>query len=109
MCNVYNQSNRDRPVNANLTALKYLKLASVSKLVAALSTCRIQVVRTRVRNLHRHYRGLVHVVQELWVCEGFLGLCRGTVPNLLRVVPVRAIIFAIYEYMFYPLHSRASI
>ncbi|KAA0197008.1 Mitochondrial folate transporter/carrier, partial [Fasciolopsis buskii] len=106
MRNAYNQRYRDRPVNAKLTALEYLTFASVSKLAAALLTYPYQVVRSRLQDQHRHYRGLVHVVRELWIFEGFLGFYKGIVPNLLRVVPACAITFVIYEYMVDLLHSK---
>ncbi|VDP87330.1 unnamed protein product [Echinostoma caproni] len=107
MRNAYNQHYRERSVNAKLTALEYLTFASLSKLMAAVLTYPYQVLRSRLQDQHRNYRGFTHVIEELWRGEGFFGFYKGLIPNLLRVTPACAITFVIYEYTVDFLRTRA--
>jgi len=49
--------------------------------------------------LREKYSGSVDCIRKILAKEGFLGLYKGTIANLLRVGPFAAIQFAIYEYL----------
>ncbi|CAL8094485.1 unnamed protein product [Calicophoron daubneyi] len=98
MRNLYNHHYRHRTVNSKLTALEYLTFASLSKLAAASLTYPYQVIRSRMQDEHRRYKGILDVIRVLWRGEGVRGFYKGLVPNLLRVTPACAITFLVYEY-----------
>lgn len=97
---------RERVADSNPSALAFLGMSSVSKIVASLVTYPLQVVRSRSQQLKQHqvnveipsaYRNLRHVVIQTWRGEGWRGFYRGLVPNTLRVLPGSCITFLVYE------------
>lgn len=85
------------PVNSKLGTLEYLGFAALSKLFAAGTTYPYQVVRARLQDQHRQYKGFLDVVFQTWRNEKFRGFYKGLTPSLLRVVPATAITFVVYE------------
>jgi len=83
--------------NARFSDLEYLTFAALSKSVAAFTTYPYQVLRTRLQDQHRQYRGLGEVIVALWKYEGVKGFYKGLVPSLTRVVPATMITFVTYE------------
>ena len=65
--------------------------------MAACTTYPYQVLRTRLQDQHRQYRGLGDVIVSLWRYEGVRGFYKGLVPSLTRVVPATMITFVTYE------------
>jgi len=83
--------------DARFSTAEYLIFAALSKCFAAVSTYPYQVMRTRLQDQHRQYRGLTEVVVCLWKYEGVKGFYKGLVPSLMRVVPATMITFLTYE------------
>jgi len=83
--------------NARFSDLEYLTFAALSKSVAAFTTYPYQVLRTRLQDQHRQYRGLGEVIVALWKYEGVKGFYKGLVLSLTRVVPATMITFVTYE------------
>jgi len=85
--------------DARFSTHEYLTFAALSKSVAAVTTYPYQVMRTRLQDQHRQYRGLADVVVHLWKYEGIKGFYKGLVPSLVRVVPATMITFVTYEHI----------
>lgn len=83
--------------DARFSTLEYLSFAALSKFFAAVTTYPYQVMRTRLQDQHRQYRGLAEVVAALWKYEGLKGFYKGLLPSLVRVVPATMITFVTYE------------
>ncbi|KAK0042146.1 mitochondrial folate transporter/carrier, partial [Biomphalaria pfeifferi] len=96
MKTLYN-SYRNQPLNTRLTSVEYLTFAALSKMVAAATTYPYQVVRSRLQDQHRQYKGAWDVIRQIWVYEGVTGYYKGLLPNILRVTPACAITFLVYE------------
>lgn len=88
---------RGAPHDARFSTLEYLTFAALSKSFAAFTTYPYQVMRTRLQDQHRQYRGLGEVVSSLWKYEGVRGFYKGLVPSLIRVIPATMITFVTYE------------
>ena len=67
--------------------------------VGAVLTCPLEVVKTRLQSSiykNRSGTGLVQMLRDIHTKEGIRGLWRGLGPNLVGVVPARAIYFSTY-------------
>jgi len=99
---------RGKTHDARLSSVEYLIFAALSKSVAAFTTYPYQVMRTRLQDQHRQYRGLTDVVVSLWRFEGIKGFYKGLLPSLIRVVPATMITFLVYENVSHFLLERSS-
>lgn len=57
----------------------------------------MQVQAQFQRPQQQPYRGVLHVLQKLWVTDGLSAWFRGTTPSVLKAAPNSAITFAVYE------------
>ncbi|XP_054265797.1 mitochondrial folate transporter/carrier-like isoform X1 [Macrosteles quadrilineatus] len=96
MKNWYNKS-RHMPIDAKMGTAEYLTFAALSKLFAAAVTYPYQVVRARLQDQHRVYKGTWDCVDQTWRGEGWRGFYKGLAPNLTRVVPATMVTFLMYE------------
>ncbi|KAM9724320.1 solute carrier family 25 member 32-like [Menidia menidia] len=85
------------PSDAKLTALEYIAMAALSKLLAVATTYPYQVVRARLQDQHNRYSGVMDVIRRTWRNEGAIGFYKGIIPNLIRVTPACCITFVVYE------------
>ncbi|KAH9259301.1 hypothetical protein BASA81_002344 [Batrachochytrium salamandrivorans] len=80
---------------------EYLLMGGLSKICATIVTYPIQLVKTRMQQefAHQHsaYRKTVATLRFIAQNEGMLGFYKGLGPNLLKVAPQSAILFALYE------------
>uniref|UniRef100_A0A0N8ECP2 Solute carrier family 25 member 32 n=1 Tax=Daphnia magna TaxID=35525 RepID=A0A0N8ECP2_9CRUS len=107
MKNSYN-SYRNLPIDTKLATSEYLSFAALSKLFAATATYPYQVVRARLQDQYRDYKGVMDVISQTWRREGVRGFYKGLLPNLLRVTPATALTFVVYENVSYALKSLSS-
>lgn len=77
--------------------MEYLTFAAISKLIAAGTTYPYQVVRARLQDQHRNYKGVTDVIRQTWRYEGIRGFYKGLTPYLVHVTPNICIVFLIYE------------
>ncbi|XP_026821863.1 mitochondrial folate transporter/carrier isoform X1 [Rhopalosiphum maidis] len=92
----YNEYRR-LPIDAKLETSEYIVFAAFSKLIAAGLTYPYQVIRARLQDQHREYRGTWHCITQTWRYESVRGFYKGIGPNLLRVIPATIITFAVFE------------
>lgn len=85
------------PITSKLDSMEYVTFAALSKIVAASITYPYQVVRARLQDQHRFYRGVRDCVKQTWTYEGWRGFYKGLGANLLRVTPATMITFVTYE------------
>ncbi|XP_002732491.1 solute carrier family 25 member 32-like [Saccoglossus kowalevskii] len=90
----YKQSN-----DTHLGATQYITFAALSKLFAVSVTYPYQVVRARLQDQHKAYKGVIDVINRTWKYERYKGFYKGLAPNLLRVTPATCITFVVYEKM----------
>ncbi|RKP04834.1 mitochondrial carrier domain-containing protein [Thamnocephalis sphaerospora] len=70
---------------------------------AAIVTCPLDVVKTRLQNQGRlppgvlPYHGTVDTLRRTWLSEGVRGLYRGLGPTVLGYLPTWAIYFSVYD------------
>ncbi|GMH46006.1 hypothetical protein BSKO_13970 [Bryopsis sp. KO-2023] len=87
---------------ASLSSVEALGIGALSKLVASVSTYPLQVVRSRLQQRFDVGRGMMYSSTRQAIIstishEGWRGLYKGMIPNLLRVMPQAAITFMVYE------------
>lgn len=73
----------------------------VSSSVAMISTYPLNLVRTRLQAMGvpgaPRYKGPGDVVRKVVTADGYRGLYRGIVPNMLKVLPATSISYALYD------------
>ncbi|KAH8933576.1 hypothetical protein BDL97_18G037100 [Sphagnum fallax] len=94
-----------------LTSQDFAVLGASSKLFAVFLTYPYQVIRSRLQQRPNaegffKYRNTWHAFEDAVRYEGFRGLYKGIIPNLLRVVPSSSLTFLIYESLLKFLKSR---
>jgi len=99
---------RKLPIDTKLSTIEYLSFAAMSKLFAATATYPYQVVRARLQDQYRDYKGVMDVVRQTWRFEGPRGFYKGLLPSLLRVTPATAITFLVYENVSHWLKPSSS-
>lgn len=85
-----------------VTPVDVALLGASSKLVAVMGTYPCQVVRSRLQQRPSadgpaKYASTWQTIQSIMRYEGYCGLYKGIVPNLLRVVPSSSLTFLVYE------------
>jgi len=92
------------PEEGRLVTFDFLALGCVAGAVAQTAAYPFDLMRKRFMAqskaegmLKTQYRGIFHCATEIVKNEGLLGLYKGTVPNLLKVCPYAAIMWASYE------------
>jgi len=94
-----------KPHEAKLVTLDFLALGCVAGAVAQTAAYPFDLMRKRFMAqskvaegmLKTEYTGIWHCMTEIVKAEGLLGLYKGTTPNLLKVCPYAAIMWASYE------------
>ena len=85
------------------TVLSLLLGGMVSSSCAMIITYPLNLVRTRLQTSgipgRKVYRNAIHVIQDAISQDGYRGLYRGIVPNLLKVLPSTSISYAVYDYI----------
>ncbi|OQR90193.1 Mitochondrial Carrier (MC) Family, partial [Achlya hypogyna] len=85
---------------AKLGSADYLAIGSVSGAVAQTVSYPFDSVKKRLQAQElgtKRYAGMLDCFQKVAREEGVAALFRGTLPNLVRVVPYSAVMFASYE------------
>lgn len=96
MKNCYNQY-RKLPIDTKMATSEYLLFAALSKLFAAGITYPYQVIRARLQDQHREYKGSWDCISQTWRYEGTRGFYKGLLPYLLHVMPNICLVLIIYE------------
>ena len=75
----------------------------VSSSCAMIITYPLNLVRTRLQTSgmpgRKVYTSAFHVIQDAVSQDGFRGLYRGLVPNMMKVLPSTSISYAVYDYI----------
>ncbi|EQC25365.1 hypothetical protein SDRG_16774 [Saprolegnia diclina VS20] len=89
------------PTKAELSHIDILVTGSLSGIVAQLAAYPFDTIKKRLQaqdlGPSRQYAGLVDCARRIVADEGVGALYRGSLPNLLRIGPYAAIMFASYE------------
>lgn len=89
------------PSDSSTTWHKFFLIGAFSKLTAAVITYPHEVLRTRLRQEHVHYKGIFDCARVIYAKEGAKAFYGGMTPHLLRVVPNSAILFLCYEMLIH--------
>ena len=85
------------------TVLSLLLGGMVSSSCAMIITYPLNLVRTRLQTSgmpgRKVYTSAFHVIQDAVSQDGFRGLYRGLVPNMMKVLPSTSISYAVYDYI----------
>jgi solute carrier family 25 folate transporter 32 len=85
-----------------LNAAESFVIGGVTKMVAAVSTYPLQVVKTRLQDQRNRYdtvryTGMYDAMVKMYRYEGYRTFFRGIVPHVIRTSPSAAITFMLYE------------
>nr|CAB3266179.1 mitochondrial folate transporter/carrier [Phallusia mammillata] len=94
---IWNANRRNVDVGAKMRTADIIAMSAISKITAATSTYPYQVIRARLQEQHRAYKGIWDVIISTWRNEGWKGFYKGLGANLLRVTPACCITFFTYE------------
>lgn len=85
------------------TVLSLLLGGMVSSSCAMICTYPLNLVRTRLQTSgipgRKVYTSASHVITDTIAKDGFRGLYRGIIPNMLKVLPSTSISYAVYDYL----------
>lgn len=97
-------------IDSKQSAITYITMAALSKIVAVVVTYPYQVVRSRLqdRQSNRNYNGIIDLTTKIMRNEGANGFYKGLTPNLLRVTPACCITFVVYENLMHFLKPRMN-
>ncbi|OAF66841.1 Mitochondrial folate transporter/carrier, partial [Intoshia linei] len=87
----------DKRKYVNITFLEYLAFASLSKMIAVVTTYPYQVIRSRLQDQHSRYNGVYDVVMYIIRNEGMRGYYKGIFPTLIHMLPSIIIVMFVYE------------
>ena len=90
---------KNQPLDSQLSATEYILISAISKMLASTIMYPYQVIRIRLQDHNRKWKGVGDVIRTTWRTESVRGFYRGLVPNLLRVTPHTALTLTIYEYI----------
>ncbi|XP_065063009.1 solute carrier family 25 member 32-like [Rhopilema esculentum] len=95
----WNSKYTGKAIDSKQSAITYIVMAALSKVVAVVVTYPYQVVRSRLqdREYHQNYKGIIDMIKKTLRNEGTKGFYKGLTPNLLRVTPACCITFVVYE------------
>ncbi|KAL8575033.1 hypothetical protein ACOMHN_063565 [Nucella lapillus] len=96
MKTIYNQY-RKQPLDTKLGSIEYILFAATSKMFAACLTYPYQVIRSRLQDQHRVYKGVIDVCQQIVRKESYRGFYKGFSAYMLHVTPNICIVFLLYE------------
>jgi len=94
-----------REAAAKLQTTDYILTAGVSKTCAVTATYPLQVLRSRLQDVHADSSRAVAVAQRLWAADGARAFYRGLLANLIRVMPATCLTFVAYENLHRALRS----
>ncbi|XP_076456376.1 solute carrier family 25 member 32-like [Babylonia areolata] len=104
MKTMFNQY-RNQPLDTQLTSAEYVLIAAASKMHAACLTYPFQVVRSRLQDQHRAYKGVIDVCQQIIRKESYRGFYKGFCAYMLHVTPNICIVFLLYELLTRKTHE----
>lgn len=92
------QGEHDQP-GEKLGNADLLFVSTLSKIFAGSVTYPCQVLRVRLQtyDANKVYRGVLDVMGQIYMKEGFRGFYKGITPNLVRVLPSTWMTFLVYE------------
>ncbi|KAI3634772.1 hypothetical protein MIR68_007153 [Amoeboaphelidium protococcarum] len=95
-----NENSKKVAAVGKVNPLVHFMAGGVGGTIGAVITCPLEVVKTRQQSSTYHKngsgRGIVFMLKEIRHNEGIRGLWKGLGPNLLGVIPSRAIYFSTY-------------
>ncbi|OQR91336.1 mitochondrial folate transporter/carrier [Achlya hypogyna] len=89
-------------VSAEMSIPASLTIGALSQAFASTATYPYQVIKARLQQggpLADKYKGTWDCTKRIVKFEGVTGLYKGLTPNLIKVLPNGALIFAVYEYV----------
>lgn len=89
----------------DLKWIDYFGIAAITKMVAAIACYPHEVVRTRLREENKRYKGFSNTFLRILREEGAGALYGGMTAHLLRVIPNSAIMFFCYEFILISFHK----
>uniref|UniRef100_K3X3X3 Mitochondrial folate transporter/carrier n=1 Tax=Globisporangium ultimum (strain ATCC 200006 / CBS 805.95 / DAOM BR144) TaxID=431595 RepID=K3X3X3_GLOUD len=96
-----------RHFGPEMDVIPTLAMGAISQAIASTATYPYQVIKARLQQggaSASQYSGTWDCTKKMLRNEGYVGFFKGLVPNLLKVIPTGAIVFASYE----KIHSTLS-